>query len=99
MTDRSTRPAYFALLLAAIAALLLHAAGPGTRLALWEFGTGFQLMRWAAYAGLAAAVLAVAMLLLPRTRRGGPAWLAAALVLALGTAFVPWYALRQARDG
>ena len=97
MTDRSTRPAHFAFLLGAIAALLLLGAGPGTRLALWKFGTGFELMRWAAYAGLAAAGLAVAMLLLPRTRRGGPARLAAALVLGLGTAFVPWYALRQAR--
>jgi hypothetical protein len=91
------KPAYFALLLGVIATLLLLAAGPGTRLALWEFGIGFQLMRWAAYAGLATAALAVAMLLLPRTRRGGLAALLVALALGLGTAFVPWSALRQAR--
>lgn len=91
------KPAHFAVLLSVIAALLLVAAGPGTRLQLWEFGTGFQLLSWAAYAGLAAAALAVLMLLLPRTRRGGLAWLLAALALGLGTAFVPWYALRQAR--
>jgi hypothetical protein len=93
----AVKPAHFALLLAVIAVLLLLAAGPGTRLALWEFGTGFQLMRWAAFAGLAAAGLAVVMILLPRTRRGRLAVLLAALALGLGVAFVPWTALRQAR--
>jgi len=91
------KPAHFALLLGVIAALLLLAAGPGTRFDLWDFGTGFQLMRWAVYAGLAAATLAVAMLLLPRTRRAGLAGLLVALALGLGVAYVPWNALRQAR--
>jgi hypothetical protein len=49
------KPAHFAVLFGVASALLLLVAGPGTRLALWEFGTGFQLMRWAAFAGLAAA--------------------------------------------
>lgn len=75
------KPARFAVLLSVIAALLLLVAGPGTRLDLWEFGTGFQLMRWGAFAGLAAAALAVAMLLLPRTRRAGLAGLLVALAL------------------
>ena len=91
------KPAHFAFLLGVIATLLLLAAGPGTRLALWEFGTGFQLMRWAAYAGLAAAALAVVMLLLPYTRRAGLVALVVALALGLGTAFLPWNALRLAR--
>jgi hypothetical protein len=91
------KPAHFAVLLGIIAALLLLAAGPGTRLQLWEFGTGFQLMRWAGFAGLAAAALAAVMLLLPRTRRGGLAGLLVALALGLGVAFAPWYALQQAR--
>jgi hypothetical protein len=97
LTDRSTRPAYIALLLGAIAALLLLAAGPGTRFDLWDYRTGFQLMRWAAFAGLGAAALASVMLLLPRTRRSGIALLLVALALGLGAASVPWYALRQAR--
>lgn len=80
-----------------IAALLLAAAGPGTRAELWDYRTGFQLLRWATYAGLAAAGLAAAMLLLARTRRGALAWLLAALAVGLGTAFVPWYMLQQAR--
>jgi hypothetical protein len=91
------KAAHVAVLLSVIAVLLLLAAGPGTRLALYEFGTGFQLMRWAAYAGLAAAALATVMLLVLRTRRAGPVALVVALALGLGAAFVPWYALRQAR--
>jgi hypothetical protein len=75
----------------------LLAAGPGTRFELWDYRTGFQLMRWAAFAGLGAAALAAVMLFLPRTRRGGLAALLVALALGLGAAFVPWYALRQAR--
>ena len=47
------KPAHIAFLLSLIAAVLLLAAGPGTRLELWEFRTGFALMRWAAFAGLA----------------------------------------------
>jgi hypothetical protein len=97
LTDRSTRLARFAFLPGAIAILLLLAAGPGTRFELWDYRTGFQLMRWAAFAGLGAAALAAAMLFLPRTRRGGLAALLVALALGLGAAFVPWYALRQAR--
>lgn len=91
------KPAHFAVLLSVIAAVLLLAAGPGTRLDLWEFRTGFQLMRWAAFAGLAAAALAVLLLLLPRTRRAGLAVLLMALALGLGVAFVPWNGMRQAR--
>jgi hypothetical protein len=91
------RPAHFALLLGVIATVLLLAAGPGTRFDLWDFGTGFRLMRWAVYAGLAAATLAVAMLLLPRTRRSGLALLLVALALGAVVAYVPWNALRQAR--
>jgi len=97
LTDRSTRLARFAFLPGAIAILLLFAAGPGTRFELWDYRTGFQLMRWAAFAGLAGAALASVMLLLPRTRRSGIALLLGALGLGLGAAFVPWYALQQAR--
>jgi hypothetical protein len=91
------KPAHFALLLGVIATVLLLAAGPGTRFDLWDYRTGFQLMRWAAFAGLAAAGLASALLLLPRTRRAGLAGLLVALALGAGVAFVPWNALRQAR--
>jgi hypothetical protein len=94
---RALKPAYFAVVLGVVAAVLLLAAGPGTRFELWHYRTGFQLMRWAAFAGLAAAALATVMLLVPRTRRGALGGLLVALALGLGVAFVPWYALRQAR--
>ena len=91
-------PARIPLVLAIIASLLLLLAGPGTRLDLWEFRTGFQLLRWAAYIGLAASALALVMLLLPRIRRRGLASLVVALVLGVGVAFVPWSGMQQARS-
>ena len=97
MAAAALKPAHFAVVLGVVAAVLLLAAGPGTRFELWDYRTGFQLMRWAAFAGLAAAGLASALLLLPHTRRAGLAGLLVALALGLGAAFVPWYALRQAR--
>lgn len=88
---------HLAIALAIVAALLLLVAGPGTRLALWDFGTGFSLMRWATYIGLAAAASALVMLLLPRLRRGHGRMLGIALVLGAGVAFVPWNNLRLAK--
>jgi uncharacterized protein (DUF1499 family) len=87
----------FALALAAIAAIMLLASGVGTRLSLWDFRTGFGVLRWAAFVGLAAAVCAVVMLLLPRLRRAHGVMLAVALLLGLGVAFVPWNNLRIAK--
>jgi uncharacterized protein (DUF1499 family) len=92
------RLAVLALVVALVAALLLLIAGPGTRLELWTFGTGFLLMRWAFFAGLAAAALALVLLVIPRTRRGQAALLAAALLIGLGTAWVPWNGYRTVRS-
>lgn len=91
------KTAHLALLISLLAALLLLAAGPGTRLDLWTFRTGFQVMRWAAMLGLAGAALAIAMLIAPRTRRAGPVPLLLALALGLGVALVPWNGMRRAR--
>ena len=87
----------FALALAVIAAVMLLAAGFGTRLALWDFRTGFGMLRWAAFIGLAAAACAVVMLPLPRLRRGHGVMLTVALLLGVGVAFVPWNNLRLAK--
>ena len=79
------------LLLAIVAALLLALAGPGVRFGLWSIGTGFDLMRWGAYLGLACAAAALVMILMPRWR-GPSAWpLAGAVALGLLSAGVPWY--------
>ncbi|MGH8072680.1 MAG: DUF1499 domain-containing protein [Lysobacter sp.] len=87
----------YALLLSILAVLLLLVAGPGTRLEWWDFRTGFGLMRWAAYAGLVAAAVALVMLLVPRIRRSGIAAMLAALVIGVGVALVPLNGMRQAK--
>src|SRR5438876_6084612 len=67
-----------AVIVAVAGALLLLASGAGVRLGLWTYGTGFALLRYAAYIGIAAAVLALVALFLPQGGGGGlPARLAA----------------------
>jgi hypothetical protein len=85
------------LTLAILAALLLALTGPGVRLGLWSFRTGFELLRWAAYLGMAAVVLALVQLLVPRWRDAATWPLVAALVLGLLAAGVPWYWSRLAK--
>ena len=70
------------LTIAVVAALVLLLAGPGTRLGLWDFRTGFAMMRWAVFIGLGGAALAIVM----------------ALVLGLLVAFIPWNAMRGAKQ-
>lgn len=82
--------------IAVVAALLLLVAGPGTRLGLWDFSTGFLLMRWALFAGLGAAVIAGILFVIPKTRAGSGTVLAMALLVGLGTAWVPWNGYRTA---
>jgi uncharacterized protein (DUF1499 family) len=82
--------------LATVAAVLLLAAGPTVRLGLWDFRTGFQFLRWAAYLGIGAAVAAL-ITLFTRARRGAVAPLVLSILVGLGVAFVPWRWLQQAR--
>jgi uncharacterized protein (DUF1499 family) len=84
--------------IAVIAALLLAVAGPGTRFGLWNYGTGFLLMRWALFLGLAAALFAFALLVIPKTRAGKGSLLAVALLIGLGTAWVPWNGYQTAKS-
>ncbi len=91
------KPSRLILLLAAVGAVLLLVAGPGTRMRWWDFRTGFELMRWATFGGLAVAALAVVCLLVPRVRRGGAWPLVFALLIALGTAYFPLQGMRAAR--
>ena len=86
------------ILIAALAALMLLVAGPGTRLGIWEFGFGFTLMRWALYFGMAAAILGVVLSIIPKTRRGNLGGLLAAVVIGLGTAAVPYLLVQQAQS-
>ena len=83
-----------ALVLSVAAVILFVAAGPGTRAGLWTFRTGFQMLRYGAYAGMAGAALGLVALL-----AGGRRGLAAlALVLGLAAFLPPWMLQRSARS-
>jgi uncharacterized protein (DUF1499 family) len=93
-TPRRTPLALAALATALIALLLLFLSGPGTRFGMWDFRTGFQLMRWAAYLGILAAVLGIAALALTRGR--GRVIAGVALLLGALAWFLPWNMRRGA---
>jgi len=85
-------------LLALVAAALLLLAGPGSRMQWWEFRTGFELMRWATYLGLAVAAVSLIALLVPRLRRHSSGSLVLALVVALAVVVMPLQGMRTARS-
>ena len=88
------------LALALVAGLAFLVAGPGHRFGWWSFGTGFALLRYAAYGGIAAAaVSAVALILAPlRGQRRGMFRALAGLTIGLITVGVPAYYLYTARS-
>lgn len=98
LPDKHMKLAIAPLFICIVAALLLGIAGPGTRLELWEFGTGFLMMRWALFLAVGGAALALLLLAVPKVRRGRSATLAIALVIGLATAWVPWSGFQAARS-
>jgi uncharacterized protein (DUF1499 family) len=94
---RRTHPiALMGLVLGLLAALLLFVTGPGARFGWWHFRTSFTLMQYAAYAGIAAAVVSLLGLVLSRGR--GRAMAAAGLLLGALAFFLPWNWRRDARQ-
>ncbi len=87
-----------AVLLALGALVALAVSGPGTRFDAWSYRAGLGLLRWAGYLGLAAALASVLVLALPRTRRGGVAAPALALIVGLAVFYVPFQFQRTARS-
>ncbi len=85
-----------ALLTASAAAL----AGLGHRWGLWDFGIGFQILRWAAYLGAGAAAMSACVWVYALMLRSGSGLLLAGLAVTIGvaSAAVPWSYLKQARD-
>jgi uncharacterized protein (DUF1499 family) len=83
-----------AVIVSTVAVGLLLAAGPGTRMGLWTFRSGFRMLQWAAYGGMAGVALSLVALV-----AGGRRGLAAlALVLGLVAILPPWQMQRSARS-
>jgi uncharacterized protein (DUF1499 family) len=87
------------LALALVAALALAGAGPGHRFGVWEFGTGFLILRYAVYGGIAGAALSALGLVLAgfRGRRRGMFRALAGLAIGLVVVGLPAFWLQTAR--
>jgi uncharacterized protein (DUF1499 family) len=88
------------LALALVSGLALLLAGAGHRLGWWSFGTGFRVLRWAAYGGFAAALIStVGLVIAPlRAERRGMLRALAGLVIGLVVIGVPLSYLQTARS-
>ncbi len=86
-------------LLAVLAALAAMLAAFGTRWGLWHFRTGFVILAWAAYAGIAAVLISLASAIFtrPTTLRRG--FLISILGLVIGVLVfgIPWCYWRTAQ--
>lgn len=87
-----------AFLIALAGAGLLLISGPGVRLELWEFPTGFRMMRWATFLGFGGLALILIAVLVPGLRRSAIGWWVPALLLAAVSVYIPWQALESARQ-
>lgn len=85
-----SRLALFTLILSFGALALLVASGIGYRQEAWTLRTAFTMIRWAAYAGIAASVLALVGMVLAKPRGTATVVFGAAFVIAAATAIVPW---------
>jgi len=83
--------------IAALVALAIVASGFGAKFGAWHFSVGFAILRYATYAGLAVAAIALVALCIPRTRARNAGVLAVALVVAGAASALPLYWLQQAR--
>jgi uncharacterized protein (DUF1499 family) len=98
--DRRVTPiATVGLALAVLAALAGLSAGLGYRFGWWQLGTGFELLRYAAYGAIAAMVVSVIGLVLarPGSQRRGLYRALAGLVIGAVVLGVPWSYLRAAQ--
>jgi hypothetical protein len=99
-TEKTIQVARALVMAFAVAAfVMLIASGPGTRMGLWPWQTGFALLKWAHHTGLAAgigALLLIVLMAVPRWRQRP--WVPlAALCFALAAAVPPLLLLQHAK--
>lgn len=89
MTTWLSRLAFLLALGSAVAAML---AGVGSRMGWWHFRTGFQILTWAAYGGIASALLAAAGCLAALQRGDGRRVMLSLVALGVGllVVWLPW---------
>jgi uncharacterized protein (DUF1499 family) len=88
--------ALLGLALGLLALVMLFVTGPGARFGWWHFRTSFDLMKYAAYVGVAAALVSLIGLVLSRGRWKVIA--AAGLLLGAAAFLLPWSWRRDARQ-
>jgi uncharacterized protein (DUF1499 family) len=74
------------------------AAGLGTRWGAWHFRTGFTILTWAAYGGLAAAVLGLVALILDRSSQRVVLLALVTIVLGALVTGIPWQMKQRAQQ-
>jgi uncharacterized protein (DUF1499 family) len=74
------------------------AAGLGTRWGLWHFRTGITILAWAAYGGLAAAVLGLVVLVLDRSSWKTVLLALSTIVLGAVVVGIPWHLKQRAQE-
>jgi len=86
--------------LAILAGLAAMLAGWGSRFGVWEFRTGFTVLKWAVYLGIAAAAVSLGGIVATRVgeHRRGIGVALAGLVVAMAVVYVPWSWRRTARS-
>jgi uncharacterized protein (DUF1499 family) len=102
-TSQGTTLAHLAtagFVLAVLAGVAAAVSGLGSRWGWWYFSTGFMVLRWAAIAGAAAAVLSLAggIIARPGTKRSGFYLAVAGIVIGLAVAGIPWSWMRTAQQ-
>ncbi len=92
--------AVLGLCVAVLAAIAVALAGPLSRLGLWEFRTGFTILKYGSWAALAGAGLGLlgGLRAKPLGPRRGIGYALLAVVIGLGTAYFPWSFQRKARS-
>lgn len=97
---RSVSPwARYGFSMTGLASLIAMMSGLGSRWGWWHFGTGFIILKWGVYLGLASAAVSLigCILARPGGQRHGFVWAAFGLLVSLAVVGVPWSWMQTAR--